>query len=95
REDAEVNVNDDNKVEIKSGKVKTNVKVGMDVKGDVGIGLGISKDEIIDIDAVGGLKLGLGGNKEKSNEAKAESQTSVNVDDKLEIDSSLETGVTA
>jgi|SRR3989344_7984334 len=41
KEDAEVEVKADHKVEIKKGKVKTSIKVGMDAEGKVGVGLGI------------------------------------------------------
>lgn len=55
-ENADVEIKADSKVEIKSGNVKTNIKVGMDLDGNVGLGLGIPKNEdIIDVD--GKLKL--------------------------------------
>jgi len=97
RDDAEVEINDNNKVEIKSGKVKTNVKVGTDEKGNVGIGLGLAKDARIDIDTLGGLKLGLGRSEERRNEnsanAEVKSDTSVNVNNNAEVDTSVNAGI--
>ncbi|MBI2542239.1 DUF4382 domain-containing protein [Candidatus Woesearchaeota archaeon] len=57
REDADANVKSGNEVEIKGGKIKTNVKVGMDAKGNVGAGLGIPADIEISIDA-GSISIG-------------------------------------
>ena len=95
REDAEVEIKSDNKVEVKAGKVKTNVKVGTDEKGNVGIGLGIAKDAKLDIDALGGLKLGIGRSEERKNEnsANAKSNNSVNINNDIEVDSSVNAGI--
>ena len=44
REDAEVEINSDNSVEISGGNVKTNTKIGMDADGNVGVGVKIPAD---------------------------------------------------
>lgn len=58
RENAYVEVKANNKVEIKSGKVKTNAKVGMDLNGNVGVGVKVPADVDISIDAAGAIKIG-------------------------------------
>lgn len=64
REDAEVELKADERVEVKQGRVKTKVKVGMDADGNVGVGLGISSTANVTI-ADGRVKIGLGLIKEK------------------------------
>ena len=58
RENAEVDVKSNNKVEISSGNIKTKVKVGMDIDGNVGLGLKISKDTKLNLDAKGLVSIG-------------------------------------
>jgi len=58
REDADVSVRSGNKVQISGGKVDTNVKVGMDINGNVGVGVKISSNADISIDTLGKIKLG-------------------------------------
>ena len=48
REDADVQVESNNRVEIKGGKIKTNAKIGMDAEGNVGIGLKVSSSAKLD-----------------------------------------------
>jgi len=50
RDDADVEVESDGNVQISGGKVKTNTKVGMDIKGNVGVGLGIPASANLTID---------------------------------------------
>ena len=57
KEDAQVDVKSDKKVEIKSGRLKTSIKVGMDADGNVGEGLKIPADVEISID-YGVVKIG-------------------------------------
>lgn len=58
REDADVEVSSSNKVEIKGGKIHTNVRVGMDAEGNIGVGLRIPADLNITIDTEGAIKIG-------------------------------------
>ncbi len=58
RQDADVDVSSDNKVEIEGGRVKTRALVGMDAEGNVGVGLRIPKDVNVTIDASGLVKIG-------------------------------------
>lgn len=58
REGADVEIKSDSKVEIKSGKIKTNVKVGMDVDGNVGVGLKIPAGLNLTIGTEGVIKVG-------------------------------------
>lgn len=77
REDAEVEVKADHKVEIKDGKVKTKVKVGMDADGNVGVGVGIPAKAKLSI-GQGKVKVesGLGLGNDKDN-ASAEAEVEV------------------
>jgi len=58
RTDAQVQVKEDQTMEITGGSVKTNVKLGMDIKGNVGIGLKIPADAVISIDTIGIIGIG-------------------------------------
>ena len=60
REDAQVDATDENDVEVKGGRVKSSVKVGMDVNGNVDVGLKIAKDAKLTIGTDDKVKLGLG-----------------------------------
>ncbi|MBI4147457.1 DUF4382 domain-containing protein [Candidatus Woesearchaeota archaeon] len=82
KEDAEVEVKADLKVEIKGGTVKTNVKVGMDADGNVGVGLGIPAKASLSIGqgrvkVDGGLALGKEKKEEDNTSIKAETQVKV------------------
>ena len=79
KENVEVEVSADSKVEIKGGNTKTNVKVGMDVEGNVGVGLKIAKDQNLQIEA-GKIKLGL-----KLELGKGDEQTDINVTGKANM----------
>lgn len=84
KENAEVEVKADKKVEVKGGRVKTSVKVGMDADGNVGVGLGIPAKAKLSIaqgkvKAEGGLALG----KEKQGEAMEESNASAKAEVKV------------
>ena len=97
RENAVVELSGDNKVEISGGRVNTNVKVGMNVDGSVGVGLGIGNNQELSIDG-GKVKIrGLLGSSssaggdasaEGSNSASAESDISADVDDSASVESS-------
>ncbi len=56
QEDADVDVSDETNIHIKSGKAKTHVEVGMDVSGNVGVGVDL-KDEALSVED-GKVKLG-------------------------------------
>ncbi len=58
RENALVNANDQNDVSLSGGIIKTKVKVGMDLNGKVGVGLGVPLDAKILVDANSALSLG-------------------------------------
>ncbi len=58
RLNADVEVDANNRVRVEGGEVKTNIKVGMDVDGNMGIGLKIAGDKELMIEG-GKLKLGL------------------------------------
>lgn len=60
RNNAEVTVDSNNRVEITGGTVKTSVKVGMDAGGSVGVGLSIPRNIPISIGTGGKIKIGLG-----------------------------------
>ncbi|MBI2129165.1 DUF4382 domain-containing protein [Candidatus Woesearchaeota archaeon] len=57
KEKADVEVKSDNKVEIKLGKTITKTKVGMDIDGNVGVGLKIGLNEVLSIEG-GKIKIG-------------------------------------
>ncbi len=57
REHADVDTNVKSRVAIRGGNVKTNVKVGMDENGNIGIGLGIRQDLNLTIED-GKIKIG-------------------------------------
>ena len=59
RDNADVKIKSDNKVEVNGGKVKSSLKVGMDVGGNVGMDVKIDKDKniIIENDKI---KIGIG-----------------------------------
>lgn len=59
RTDADVEVKSDNKVTINNGKIKTNIKVGMDITGAIGVGKKISATDVISVNSNGGLKIGV------------------------------------
>lgn len=67
REEANVKIESGNRVEITGGKISTNVKVGMDVNGNVGIGLNIPSDVEILIDNAGSVSIGKASSKAKGN----------------------------
>ena len=54
---ADAQVTSDGQVAISNGRVTSNIKVGMDEKGNVGVGLGIASNSSLEID-VGGIKVG-------------------------------------
>ena len=58
RTDAQAQVKEDQTMEITGGSVKTNVKLGMDIKGNVGIGMKIPADAVISIDTLGIIGIG-------------------------------------
>ncbi len=57
RENADVELQSGNKVVIKGGNVKTDVKVGMGLDGKVGVGIKIPADAELDLDSLGVLKI--------------------------------------
>ncbi len=57
KEDADVEIKSNNRVDIKGGKVNTNAKVGMDADGNVGVGVKIPADAEIMIED-GKVKIG-------------------------------------
>lgn len=59
RTDADVEVRADKRVEVSGGNVKTDIKVGMDLEGNVGLGLKIAKDAPLSVEG-GKVKLGIG-----------------------------------
>jgi hypothetical protein len=58
REDAEVDTSVKSKVSVRGGKVKTDIKVGMDENGNVGIDLRIRQELNLTIDTAGKIKIG-------------------------------------
>ena len=84
REDAEVEVKADKKVVIKGGKVKANLTVGMDVDGNVGVGLKIAKDAKVSlgkgkIAVETGIGLGIGKKDEEKDTTAEETNASASV----------------
>lgn len=59
REDADAQVGSNNSVNIRNGRVKTQIKVGEDEKGNVGVGLGIP-DTDLEVNANGSISVGRG-----------------------------------
>ncbi len=90
REDADVDVKADNKVEVKNGHVKTNIKVGMDVDGNVGVGLHIPKEAKVSL-SNGKVKLettlsvGLGSGSGKEESAQENTNASANAAVKVKV----------
>ncbi|MFA4955978.1 MAG: DUF4382 domain-containing protein [Candidatus Methanoperedens sp.] len=58
RENADVDVSSKENVKINRGTIKTNIKVGMDIDGNSGVGLNISKETKL---SIGGGKIKIGG----------------------------------
>ncbi|MBI5227864.1 DUF4382 domain-containing protein [Candidatus Micrarchaeota archaeon] len=58
RDNADVDVANNMDVKVNNGQIRTNAKVGMDEKGNVGVGIGIPADADISIDATGTIKVG-------------------------------------
>ncbi len=58
REKADVDVSSKANVKINGGTIKTDLKVGMDIDGNIGVGLNISKDTKL---SIGGGKIKIGG----------------------------------
>ena len=71
REGADVSVQSNNRVEIRGGDIKTDVKVGMDISGNVGAGLKIPVGTELDLDTSGMIKIG--------KQTKAEGKAGLNV----------------
>ncbi len=88
REDADVEVKADKKVEVKSGKIKTNVKVGMDVDGNVGVGLRIPKEAKVSL-SNGKVKvetaLGVGLGKEAGKDESAQENTNASANAAVKV----------
>lgn len=77
KEQADVEVKSDNKVEIKAGKTIEKTKVGMDIAGNVGVGLKIGLNEILSIEG-GKIKIGaLVSEKAKSGSASSSTGASI------------------
>lgn len=85
KENAEVEVKADHKVNIKGGKVKASVKVGMDEEGKVGVGLGIPANATVSI-AQGKIKVGLAlGMEKKAMEDNASGESNASVKAKVKV----------
>ncbi|MBI4145057.1 DUF4382 domain-containing protein [Candidatus Woesearchaeota archaeon] len=76
RTDADVEVSSDKRVEVSGGRVKTDIKVGMDVAGNVGVGLSIAKDAPLSVEG-GKVKLGIGVGEERKANASMKSEVDV------------------
>ena len=50
RENANVDVNSDNRVEISGGNIRTNAKIGMDINGNVGVGMMVSAGTALSVE---------------------------------------------
>ncbi len=59
RENAQVDAESEDDVKITSGTVKTNIKVGTDINGNVGVGLKIPTTSNLSLTSNGRLSLGL------------------------------------
>lgn len=55
--DAEVEFESNNRVEIEGGRTTTSTKVGMDISGNVGVGLKIASNANLDVDSLGKIKI--------------------------------------
>ncbi len=62
RNNAQVQIQANNQLVISGGQVATSAKFGMNIQGQMGVGLGIHMDSIIDISGSGGLSIGGNGN---------------------------------
>ena len=58
RENADVEIKSGNKVEIKGGRMGKNLKVGMDIEGNVDVGVKIPEDAQIEIEESGKIRRG-------------------------------------
>ncbi len=90
RENAEVDVKADKKVEVKSGKVKTNLKVGMDADGNVGVGVRIPKEAKVSLSygkvkVESGLGVGLGKGASKEEDTSENTTASAKADVKVKV----------
>ena len=80
KENTQVEIDSDNKVAIRGGRVKTNVRVGMDVDGRVDIDVHVPKNINLTIDNTGQIKVGLGlGQGRNTQGANASAKTTVKV----------------
>lgn len=57
RENATVSVSSNNSVQVSGGNIKTNSKVGTDLKGNVGVGINVPADANIDISILGAVTI--------------------------------------
>lgn len=57
REDADVLISSNGEADVEGGDIRTNVRIGMDANGRVGVGLGISQDRQISIEG-GRIRIG-------------------------------------
>lgn len=62
RENAQVQVDASNRVQVMGGNIQTDVKVGMNENGTVGVGVKIPANANVSVDAGGAINVGLGGN---------------------------------
>ncbi len=60
RSDAQVNVQSNSRMQVSGGSVTTNVKVGMDIKGNVGAGLSIPANAVVIVSTTGDVLIGSG-----------------------------------
>src|SRR3989338_1260571 len=60
RSNATVEAGSNNSISVRGGTVKSNAKFGMDIQGNMGVGIGIPRDTALDIDAQGKIRIGLG-----------------------------------
>jgi len=90
---AEVEVKAGNKVEIRGGNVKTNVKVSMDIAGNVGVGLKVGLDEELEIDGgIISVKARMIGETKGKGTAQSESSAGANASVESETSVSVGTG---
>ena len=107
RENAEAEVQGNNRVEISGGEIKTNVKVGMDAEGKVGVGLKIPTNVDVSLENNGMIKvggiLGIGGESDSEasgnaegnarGEAKGDAKANVGVGNNVDISGNVGAGL--
>ena len=83
KSNAQVAVRSDNSVSVSGGSTTSKTKVGMDINGNVGVGLGIPADVELKVDGLLGGGLSISGSDDASTESSASGSATVGNEDTL------------